>query len=85
MISHADKIFGGFIYREFNGNITNAEIMFELKLLKKCETVKDYYRISRAGATIPLNRKLRTSVWSLYKNAKKHAAIIAEMKEAGAI
>lgn len=85
IISRSDEIFGAFMYRWSGNTASNAEIMFELKRLKDCETMKDYFRVSRVGATLPLTRKLRAEIWGLYTNAKKHAAIELEMKEAGAI
>jgi len=79
----SDEIFGGFVYRTYG--LSNDKIRFELKLLKQCESVTEYLRISRVGATWAMNRAMRYSIWSLYENAIRHANIETEMREAGVL
>lgn len=79
----SDEIFGGFVYRKYK--LSNDKIRFELKLLKQCESLSEYVRISRVGASWAMNRSMRHSIWSLYENAIRHAEIESEMREAGAL
>lgn len=74
-----EEIFGSFVHRRYR--LSNDKIRFELKLLNQCESLTDYVRISRVGATWAMNRSMRHSIWGLYQNAKRHASIEQEMRE----
>lgn len=75
-------IFGSFLERAYSNTLSNKEIMFEIRTLRKCNSLDDYLRISRKGTTLVLNRAKRISIWGLYQNAQNHACIEAEMQAA---
>jgi hypothetical protein len=85
MLNRFEEIFAGFLNRDYNYALTNAELMFEIKVLRKCGNINDYIRYNRKGATLATNRKTRKKIFGLYENAIKHALIENEMREAGVL
>lgn len=86
--SRAEQIAIGFITRDFSLKSIGMNETFateEVLRLRQCCCAEDYYRARRIGSFLPLSRKGRMSVWGLYQNAKKHASIEEEMKEAGVL
>ena len=83
-----EEIAVGFIARDFSLKsigMTETLAKEEVLRLRECCCEDNYYRINRVGSTLPLSRKGRMSIWGLYQNAKKHARIEEEMREAGVI
>lgn len=83
-----EEIAVGFIARDFSLKsigMTEAHAKEEVLRLRQCCCEDNYYRINRVGSTLPLSRKGRMLIWGLYQNAKKHASIEDEMREAGVI
>ena len=89
VVERYEEIFARFLFREFylplKPRPTNAQLKYEILVLRDCATEADYFRASRVGATLRLNRAMRRTVWALYENAKRHASIETEMREAGVI
>jgi len=73
------EIFGGFVYREYK--FSNADIRKEFRLITECGDLATYIRADRKGYTLPLNRKLRKSLFAFYENACNHACFEEEMLE----
>tara|TARA_R110000851_G_scaffold72413_1_gene160431 strand:- start:4652 stop:4909 length:258 start_codon:yes stop_codon:yes gene_type:complete len=82
-LTKSENIFGGWLFRE--KNLTNVQIIREIEILRTCDNLDAYKRVSRKGQTFKLNRQDRISVWMLFENAQNHASIALEMKAAGAI
>lgn len=88
MFERFEEIAIGFIARDFSLKSIGMNEVFakeEVLRLRQCCCAEDYYRARRIGSYLPLSRKGRMFIWGLYQNAKKHARIEEEMKEAGVI
>lgn len=73
-MNRREEIFAGFLQRRFFPRpFLPEEIAFEIEILKECEFEREYLRVNRAGASWPLNRKLRYEIWGLWENAANHA------------
>jgi hypothetical protein len=84
VIDRHEEIFAGFLNREYNYELNNAYLMFEINVLRPCGMNRDaYLRADRKGALLPLNRKKRNAIFDLWENALNHALAEAEMAEAG--
>lgn len=74
-------ILAGFLLRDPNIPFNNYEAMIEADRVASCKTEKEYFRVSRKGSTVPLTRKLRSSIWGLWENAQRHAEFSMWLKE----
>jgi len=85
VVERYEEIFARFLFREFYLPLkplpTHAQLKFEIMVLRKCATEADYFRASRIGATLRLNRAMRRTVWALYETAKRHASLEIDMQE----
>jgi len=83
-----EQIHCGFMLRDFSLKsigITEQYALEEIIRLRACCCETDYYRLSRVGSTFQLSRKGRMLIWRLRENAKNHASIEDEMREAGVL
>lgn len=88
MLLRHEQILARWMQRDFSLQsigMKNHHIAEEIERLRKCKTRDDYYRISRKGSTLQLSRKGRLAIWLLLENAKKHASVENEMREAGVL
>lgn len=69
--NRAINIFSGFLKRE--GVLTGYEAFAEINRVLSVKTMKEYFRVSRKGSTVPLTRRQRMSIWMLWENAQNHA------------
>jgi len=83
-----EQIHYGFMLRDFSLKsigMTEQYALEEIIRLRDCCCETDYYRLNRVGSTFPLSRKGRMHIWGLRENAKNHASIENEMREAGVL
>ena len=88
LIDRSEQILATFMHRDFSLRsigMKDHHILEEIERLRKCCCVDDYKRVNRVGSTLQLSRKGRMHIWGLFENAKKHASIELEMKEAGVL
>jgi len=82
IINRFEEIFAGFLNREYNFELTNEQLMFEINVLRPCRDREDYLRVNRKGGTLVLNRQKRNAIWGLWVNAARHFQFEVEMYEA---
>jgi len=88
VLERFEQIHAGFMLRDFSLKsigMTEQYALEEIIRLRDCCCETDYYRLNRVGSTFPLSRKGRMYIWGLRENAKKHASIENEMREAGVL
>jgi hypothetical protein len=88
LIDRVEQILATFMHRDpslRSIGMKDHHILEEIERLRKCCCADAYKRVSRVGSTLQLSRKGRLHILGLYENAKKHASIELEMKEAGVL
>ena len=69
------EIMVNFLQRDFGFSESEARQELEFLFSNSLPVTRDYYRtVSRVGATVALNRKLRDDIWESLENAKNHAS-----------
>jgi hypothetical protein len=67
------EIFLKFVYRGDIAGLSVINAIKEIDRLESCNSLAEYIRISRVGASFPMNRAMRVSVWTSWENAENHA------------
>jgi hypothetical protein len=73
IVDRTKEIFVGFANREFP-NMLMSELWIEAALINKMNDEVEYFKVKRNGRKLALNRVERRALFSLFQNARKHAA-----------